>query len=505
MFSVYALKLHHVSIFRDLPANNSIWSPKTVSDLRQCFQSESKTQHITTFRPNCASSVTANTVNTDKDVFQQPKEPAMSQQWLFNIPTGDKDYVNYRPTKLPPGLPIPHTDNTYQSPIQQDRHDNTTINEKRGNKNYSFPDLSNVFSPRSETNNPFLHSHYEDNTPNSVKPISNEQYDSQDPNQLVTGFQSFMASEYDASFLGNFADVYRETQGRHNEDWIEEHWKFSSPSMATHITPAVQTQKEVMRPQIERNGVMRNEMVNCDGIQDLHGFSTQNTEHFQQPKMFSGSVSLPNHYQTKMTMQKKNNLLPFNLKNNQCLNQRDQMQSKIKSQMQKEKRTSGILGENLYTSHITNCSTKVGDNQQNLDHFGIMQSQMFGGENGRPSAKNGQQFMSCVYPVNDPKRHLNMNSNYHSRSTLPYENPAPSVSMGNMMSANEFTTFKTAVNDMMTPRGDPTYRGLNSAMTTSVLMDDIPMVQFYLYLDECCDQLRCLEKERKKVGFKSSF
>lgn len=426
----------------------------------------------------------------------------MSQQWIFNIPKTDKEY---RPTKLPPGLPMPNTNNAYQSQMQKERHDSTTVKEKRGNKNYldSFLDLSNVFNPQSEATTPYFHSHSEDNIYNSVKPISKEQYDSQDPSQLVTGFQTFMTSEHDVSFHGNFVDVYRETQSRHNEDWMGEHWKYTSPSMPTHITPAVQTTKEQVGVQMERNGVMRNEMVNCEGIQNLHGFSTQNTEPFQQPKMFSGSVSLANHYQTKMTVQKKNNLLPFDLKNNQCLTQEDHIQSKIKSQMQKEKkRMSGIHGENLYTSHITNCSTKGREkNQQNRDHFEIMQAQRFGGENGRGSAKSGQQSVSCVYPVNDPKRHLSMNSsNYHSRSTLSYGNPDPSVLMGNMMSANEFIALKAVVNDLMTQRGDPTYHGLNSAMT-SVMMDDVPVVQLYLYLDECCDQLRCLEKERKKVCF----
>eukprot|EP00066_Takifugu_rubripes_P013264 XP_011602530.1 PREDICTED: uncharacterized protein LOC105416487 [Takifugu rubripes] len=479
---------------RDLLASNSIWSPKTTSDeLQQCFQSESKTRHLANFCKNYASAATSNTLNTeDKDVFQQPKEPAMSQQWLFNIPKGDKDYLNYRPTKLPPGLPMPNTDNAYQAYIQQERHDSATVNEKRGNKNYlnGFPDLTKVFNPQSETTNPFIHSHYEDNNIHtSVKPSSNEQQGSQEPNQLVTGFQSFMASEYDGSLHGTFGDIYRETQGRPGEDWSE-HWKFTSSSMPT--------QKEMVGVQMERNGVMRGERINCDGMQELYGIGTQNTEHFQQPKMFFGSVSLNNHYQAKMTMQKQNNILPLNLKNNQCLKQQDHLQSKIKSQMQKEKkRMPGIHGENHYTGHMTNYSTKGGEkNQQNLNHFGIMQSQRFGGEKGRVSAKNAQQFMSRVYPVNDPKRHLSMNSNYYSRSILSHGNPAPGVALGNMMPATEFTNAD--VNDLMIQRGDPTYHGLNSAMKTSVVMDDVPMVELYFYLDECCDQLRFLEKERKK-------
>lgn len=479
-------------------------------ELQQGFQSPSKTQRITAFHPNYASSVTSNAANTDdKDVFQQPKEPVMSQQWVFNIPKADHDYLTYHPTKLPPGLPVPNTDSAYQSQMQKERHDSTTVNKNGGNKNYldSFLDLSNAFNPQSEASTPYFHSHSEDNIYNSVKPVSKEQYDSLDPRQLLTGIQSFMASEHHVSFHGNFAEVYRETQGRHDEERLGEHWKFTSPSMPAHVSPAEQTMKERMGVQMERNGVMRNEMIHREGIQNLHGFSTHKTEPFQQPKMFSGSVSLANHYQTKMTMQKKNNLLPFHLKNNQCLNQQEHIQSNIKPQMQKEKkRMSGMHGENLYPSHGSNCSTKRREkNQQNLDPFEIMQSQRFGGENSRGSAKSGQQSVSCAYLVNDPKSHWSMNSsNFHSGSPLSCGNPDPSVSVRSMMPADEFTALKAVLNDLMTQRGDPTYHGLNSAMT-SVMMDDVPVVQLYLYLDECCDQLRCLEKERKKVCFQSSF
>lgn len=397
---------------------------------------------------------------------------------------------------------MPNTDNAYQAYIQQERHDSAPVNDKRGNKGYlnGFPDLTKVFSPPSEPSNPFFHSHYEDHHIQAgVKPSGGEQRVPQDPNQLVTGFQSFMASEYDGSLHGTFADIYRETQGRPDGDWSER-WKFTSSPMPTHVAAAVQTQKETVGAPVERKGIMRGEMDHCDGIQELYGFSTPNTEPFQQPKMFSGSVSLSNHYQTKKTMQKQSSVLPLNLKHNQGLKQQDHIQSKIKSHMQKEKkRVSGIHGENLYTGHVTSYSSKGGEkNQQNLNHFGIMQPQRFAGEKGRVSAKNAQHFVSCVYPANDPKRHLGMNSsNYYSRSMLSHGNPAPAAAIGNMMQASEFPNAD--VNERMMHRGDPTYHGLNAAMTTSVVMEDVPMVELYFYLDECCDQLRFLEKERKKV------
>lgn len=466
-------------------------------ELKQGFQSTSKPQHVAAFRPDCASPTTSN--EADADVFRQPKEPVLSQQWIFSVPKADQNYSAPRPAKFPPGLPVPSTNNAHQPQMQKGRHDNTTVNEKRGNKIDldGFLDLSNAFNPQSEATTPYFYSHPKENTYNGVNPVSKDPYDSLDPSQLVTGFQSFVTGERDVSFHGNSW----ETQSRHDGEVMGEPWKCTSLSAPTHMAPAVRTTKERMGVQMERNGVMRNEMVNCEGIQSLHGLIPQNMEPFQQPNMFSGSVSLANHCPPKMTTQKKNNFLPFNLNNNPCFSQQEHIQSKIKSQMQKEKkRMPGIHGEHLYTSHASNCSTKGREmDRHNRERFEIMQPQRFGGDRG--SAKSAEQLASCVYPVDDPMRHWSMNSSiYHSRPTLFCGNPDPSVSVGNVMSANEFATLKAVVNDPRSQGGDVTFHGLNSAMASAV-RDDVPAVQLYLYLEECCHQMKCLEKERKKVCF----
>uniref|UniRef100_A0A8C9YDJ5 Uncharacterized protein n=2 Tax=Sander lucioperca TaxID=283035 RepID=A0A8C9YDJ5_SANLU len=52
----------------------------------------------------------------------------------------------------------------------------------------------------------------------------------------------------------------------------------------------------------------------------------------------------------------------------------------------------------------------------------------------------------------------------------------------------------------MTCRGESTYHGMASAMTTSMVMNQGgPVIQLYFYLDECYEQWRCLERERKRA------
>lgn len=455
----------------------------------------------------------------DKDVeefCQQSNGLTTNQQWLFNLPNGDRDSYNPRPQK-PPGLPMPNIGNTYLLQIQQSKYENMSADKERGNSQpmNNFPDFSDVLRPQSEMNSPCFPPYYEDHyTQSSAKPISNEQYVPQDINQLVNSFQSFMAGEHDSSCRGDFPNMHRQTVGTHHEDSIDEQWKITSPAMSTQSTPARQTQKQLVGEfgsvQMERIGGVRKQTFKRDAFQDLPGVSPQNAEYLQQPKPFSASLNLPNQYQSKMTMNRENTSLPINMSMNQFSKhhiQQRQIQSKIKPQMQKEKRMSGILGEGFSTRPLTNSNMRVGDKKQTFlqnpyfDHLGNMQS----GENNMVSAGNARQFLPLVYPVNDPRRHSSMpinSCNFSSRSTLPYGSGVPGMDVGDIMTTNESSAFNSYFSDIMTHRGENTYHGMASAITTSMVLNQGgPVIQLYFYLDECYEQWRCLEKERKRVCF----
>ncbi|XP_040918182.1 uncharacterized protein moto [Toxotes jaculatrix] len=497
-----------------LPTCNPIWSPNTLrEELLQHFQSEAKTQHNPTFALNYSSRGAfskAQGQSMDKDVeafCQQSNGFATNQQWLFNLPNGDRDSYTFHPQKPPPGLPVPSTENMYLSQIQQSKYENMSADKDRRNSQpvNNFPDLSELNSPSFD---PYDEDHY---IQNSAKSISSEQYVPQDINQLVSSFQSFMAGEHDGFCCRDFPNMHKQTFGMLSEDSMVEQWKLTSPAVSTQSTPAMQTQKQLVGEfgigQRERNGGLRKQMFKCDGYQDLPVSSSQNTEFFHQPEPFSASVNLPNQYQNKMTMHREN----INMSINQYSKhhtQQGQIQNKIKPQMQKEKRmvqVSGFLGEGFSTRPLTNIHMRKGDKKQAFsqnpyfDFQGGMQSQRFDGENRVVSAGNTQQGMPLLYPVSDFRGHssVSINSDFSSRSTLPYGRGVPGMDVCDM-SVNDSAAFNAHVSDMMTHRGESTYHGMASAMTTSMVMNQGgPVVQLYFYLDECYEQWRCLEKERK--------
>ncbi|XP_074512239.1 uncharacterized protein moto isoform X2 [Sebastes fasciatus] len=512
-----------------LPTCNPIWSPKTLrEELLQYFQAEAKTQHHPIFPPNYVSREAPGKTqgqSVDKEVeefYQQSNGLSTNQQWLFNLPNGDQDSYTLRPQKLPPGLPLPNTGNTYFSQVQQSKYDNLPAEKDRGNSQpiNNLSDLSNVFRPQNEMNSPCFHPYHEDQyTQSSAKPISNEQYGPQHINQLVSSFQSFMAGEHDGLCRGDFPNIHRQTVGMQHEDSMAEQWKITSPAMSTQSTPAMKTQRQLVGEfgtlQMERNGGARKQTFKCDAFQDLPGFSPQNTEQFQPPKPFSAPLNLPNQYQSNMTTHRENASLPISM--NQYSKhhiQQGLIQSRLKPQMQREKKRmhmSGYLGEGFSTRPLTNTNMRGGDKKQalsqnpNFDHLGSMQSQRFDGENsmGIHSVGNTQQIMPSMYPVNDPRRYSSVpitSSNFSSRSTLPYGSGVPVMDVGDMMSANESAAFYSYASDILTCRRETPYHGMASAMTTSMMMNQGgPVIQLYFYLDQCYEQWRCLKRERKRT------
>lgn len=511
LFILGTLSIH--SSFRSLPTCNPIWCPKPLKDEPLLhYQLEAKTPNKPNFPLNNVSSEALNTSWSMNIDFQHSSEEASSQQWHFDVLEGNRDTYTPCTQRLPPGLPVPNIGNTYLSEIQKNKYESASVDKNRGNIKHlnNFPDPSNIFSPQEKTNSAFLHPYFEEpGLQSSPKPITNDHFGAQDIDQLVSSFQSFMAGAQCGSSHGDFPNMHRDTAAIHNEDRMFQQWKITSPAMQPRSAPEMQTQKEIVgeirKVEKERNEVMRNDKIQ-NAFQGPHGFSPQNTEYLEHSKLFNEYVTLPNQYPNKMTMHRENTSLPINTRENPFLNHQDQIQNQIKPQMQKEnkkKPMSSFLREGSSMRHVTNCNMRRGDNKQphsqTFDLFGIVQSQNFDGANSTVSAQNTQQRPPLMYPVNDPRRHSNMNSSHFKpRSSPAYGSGLPGMDMGDVMSHNEFTAY-SSLGDPMACRRVSTYPGITSQSMTALMMNEGPMIQLYFYLDECYDQWRCLEKERRKV------
>lgn len=472
-------------------------------------------QHNPTFPPNYVSRDTfskAQGQSVVKDVEEfclNSRGLTANQQWLFNLPNGDRDSCTLQPQKLPPGLSVPNIGNTYLSQIQQNKYDNMSADRGNSQPMNDFPELSDVFRAHCEMNSPCFDPYYKDRyTQSSTKPSSTEQCVPKDINQLVNSFQSLMAGEHDSFCHGDFPNIHKQMLGMHHED-------STNPPMSTQANPAVQTQKQLVGEfgivQRERNGGVKKQTFIHDDFNDLPGFSSQNTECFQKLKPFSASLNHPNQYQNNTTMH-----MSISQYSKPDI-QQGQIQNKIKPQLQKDKKMmhmSNFLGDGITGRPLTNTHIREGEKKQALaqnpyfDLEGSMQYSKYDRENSIVSVGNTQQFMPLMYPVNDPRRcpSLPNNSNLSSRGTLPYGSGAPGMDVGDMVSANKSAAFNSYVSDTMTCRGESTYHGMASAVTTPVLTNQGgPVIQLYFFLDECYEQWRCLEKERKRVCFKIRF
>ncbi|XP_014896338.1 uncharacterized protein C17orf104 homolog isoform X1 [Poecilia latipinna] len=498
-----------------LPTCNPIWSPKTLKEeLLQYFQPEPKTFNNPSFIPNHlpheAFSKTQQPVDKEvNELSQLSSGLAGNQQWSFNSPNGGS--YSIRPQKLPPGLPL--SNKVAADLSQQYKHISMPPYNSRGNDapSKNVPVLSDIFRPQKDANASCLDDLCEDHyNPKTINPFLNDRCVPEDMNQLVSSFRSFMPSDHGSGCCGDFPGMHKPTVDMVRGGGLAQQCrKPNDPTASTQNFPPTQTQKELFghleQMQNGRIGDVRKQNFKLDDFQDLPEFSSERMEYFQKPKPFPAHLTFPNQH--KMIMHVDNH-------NHQSMNQYSkyytrQSQKKIKPQMEKENKMMqmpGFTGEGFSRRQQTNAHLAEGDKQrfsQNpyFDFQGNMQSQRRDGENIMISPGNMQQFTPLPYSLNDFRRYssMAMNSNLSSRSILPCENRGPHMDMNGMRSTND-AAFSSFISDMKNHRGESTYHGMASALTASLMMNqEGPAFQIHFYLDECYEQFRSLEKERKKA------
>lgn len=475
------------SFYCDGNQNSNIWSPKILRDeLLQYFQSEPKTQYGSTFTPN----------NSSHGAFGKAQGQAMlketeelcqvtsngfnsNQHPLFNFSRA-KDIFSpqHGPSKPPPGLPLPlNMASTYMSPVQQNNYDNRVqVSKERGNSEpmSSFPDFRHGFQSQCEINGEYLF--YEDYYNQGMdKPAAVEQYNSQDLNQLVSSFQSFVAGEEDSN---EFPNMQVQQEDNSNNNW-------GSPGSFIRGNNSRQMGVDFAR---EQNGATRKQLFKRDSLQDLPSFNLQAAE-------FSPRAKLPFGHQNQ-TRENSSFLLNMNQFQKQLV---QHSPLKYKPQMQKEKkRMPGFYGDNFNTPGL---SSDMLSEEKRPNHFYEVNARppRFERESNMLAAGSSQQFMPFMYAEQRRPPNRPQNPNFSPRASLAYRG---GVEVGDVGSSSEMSGgFSQGFNNMMMRRGgESTFHGMSPGLTSPAPMNQSqPVVQLFFYLDECYEQWKCLERERKRT------
>lgn len=411
-----------------------------------------------------------------EEFFQQTNGTASAnQQWLFNLPNGDRDCFSQNNTPK-----LGRSRSNYIPQRQQNKADYTSPYKDgvNGQPVNHFPDLSDVFNSEREMRSSCFNP-YDDHFSQSI-----EQYTPQEFNQQVSSLQSLMAGDNE-TLSQDFPNIHKQTVVMLHDETVAEQCKIIASAMPSQLGRTFGTGL------MERNGGENNQIFNYHAFQDQPGFSQQNTSYFEQQKPIFTPL---NQYQSKATMHQRNM---------EQFSKQSKTQSKMRPPMQGEKRRmflSGFPGDGVHAR--PNVDTPRGDEKRGLPqnlYFETPENMQFKRDddsNNMIRAANAQKLLPRTWHVNDSRRMQNVN--FNSSNVRPCGRAASGLDMGDVRSAIESAAFNFYDRGAMTRRGESNYHGNAPAMATSVVMNH-SVLQLNFYYDECNEQWRWLEMEREKV------
>lgn len=478
---IRAFKDNTNSSFRYPLTRSSIWSPLGEEKL-QNFQPDAKRQQNPTFLPSQAPCLAqGQAIGKNVNIFYQHYSDTITRQLQsFNA-------YNAHTPHPPPNLPLPNKGSAYLPQSQWNKYNSTSALDSVGSiQNLNkLPAISEVFFPQNEMTGPSFGPHDDQQIQISADPLCYEPYSPQAVNQIVNSFQSLMTADHEHLLQGDTPVLTGEKVGLYQEE------KMNYRTMSTHAPP---TSKEMVgdygKIHMEKNRAVRSKLPKCTSSRSA---SLPHTQTFQQAQFYSGSSSLHNRQQ-KIPLATKSTVLPVNVRANHHYRQHAQQgQSRNKPQLVKEKRRthmSGSQGEGYSARSASNFHTRGGESKR-YPPPNSPQPQTCAGDNVRVKGLSTQQLGPAVFHANNPAGHSAMNfSNFISTSKTP------GLETSNTMAANEFAGSGELWSDTVTHQGVADLNGEASAAA----MNEAPMKQLHLYLEECHSQWKLLEMETEMVS-----
>ncbi|XP_061604698.1 uncharacterized protein moto [Phyllopteryx taeniolatus] len=446
--------------WRNPPLVNSLWCSKT---LREDFLQYSQAEDTL---PNCVPSeafIESEVESINEQFLKKLTGISDNPHWHIGVPNGDSDSFDSHYKILPPGLPIPKMASHFPPQTPQRKYD---LSADSHPANHDFPQISDIFQLQNKMSRPLFDIY---GSRMSANPIGNNEQDMPEHmNQLVSGLQSLLSDEFDQGCYGCFPNMEGKTE--YPEDSILEHWKF--PSQAMPMLCEKQLEREFwgqnVKPAFKQNG-----------FQEILGLENENAQYFPKIKPVSASLSLPNQYKKSINR---------NQYSNPGFKQR---QSKMKPQRQKEKKMmSGCIEERpKTTARVAEMHRRA-----QVDHLGG--TQRFNGEN---IMGNMQPFIPPAHLDTNPRSFTQLPVK-PQKDTTPYGSGPAGMTPAGAVAGNGATALYSHLKGSEARNGGATCKDRDSALAASLETNPRGlMIQFYLHLDECSEQLSCLQGERKQI------